>query len=341
MFVYPTWWSGPPAILKGWLERVHGPRRRVPVRRPREGAARARPTSGASSGSAPTGRRGRTSSCSTTAAGGCSTRALRMNCGLRTPTTWLGLYSIDTLGDAERAAFLDRVEHTMAHLEPAQVDEHARRHLPPRPGVVHRRGRRAGGRRAHAARRRACGSPTSTPRASIPCSPPRNAERHLEPGADPAVAHHADDLQWCQRLVLVYPTWWSGQPAMMKGWIDRVWVRDVALDLPAGVQPGARPAAQRPPARRRSRPTARRSSSTRSRARPASAWSPAPCGRCATRWPARRGSRCTASTPRPTPSARRSSTASSASSALTPSPSEVFGVTGGFRTGRRRIETLG
>jgi NAD(P)H dehydrogenase (quinone) len=57
-------------------------------------------------------------------------------------------------------------------------------------------------------------------------------QRHLEPGADPAVAHHAEDLQWCERLVLVDPTWWSGQPAMMKGWIERVWVSDVAFDLP-------------------------------------------------------------------------------------------------------------
>jgi putative NADPH-quinone reductase len=56
--------------------------------------------------------------------------------------------------------------------------------------------------------------------------------RHHEPGTDPAVARHAEDLQWCQRLVLVYPTWWCGQPAMMKGWIERVWVRDVAFDMP-------------------------------------------------------------------------------------------------------------
>jgi NAD(P)H dehydrogenase (quinone) len=56
--------------------------------------------------------------------------------------------------------------------------------------------------------------------------------RHREPGPDPSVAGHAADLQWCQRLVLVYPTWWSGQPAMLKGWIDRVWVKDVAFDLP-------------------------------------------------------------------------------------------------------------
>jgi hypothetical protein len=45
------------------------------------------------------------------------TRALRMSCGLRTPTTWLGLYSVDTLGAAERAAFLDRVEHELARLD--------------------------------------------------------------------------------------------------------------------------------------------------------------------------------------------------------------------------------
>ena len=56
--------------------------------------------------------------------------------------------------------------------------------------------------------------------------------RHLEPGPDPAVADDAGDLQWCEQLVLVYPTWWSGPPAMLKGWIDRVWVKDVAFDLP-------------------------------------------------------------------------------------------------------------
>jgi NAD(P)H dehydrogenase (quinone) len=56
---------------------------------------------------------------------------------------------------------------------------------------------------------------------------------HLESGPDPSVADHTADLEWCQRLVLVYPTWWSGQPAMLKGWIDRVWVKDVAFDLPA------------------------------------------------------------------------------------------------------------
>ncbi len=57
---------------------------------------------------------------------------------------------------------------------------------------------------------------------------------HLSPGTDPSIASYADDLQWCDTLVLVYPTWWSGQPAMLKGWIDRVWVNDVAWTLPDG-----------------------------------------------------------------------------------------------------------
>ena len=67
--------------------------------------------------------------------------------------------------------------------------------------------------------------------------------RHLEPGTDPSLARHADDLRWCDTLVLVYPTWWSAQPAMLKGWIDRVWVNGVAWTLPLGanrLRPGLR-----------------------------------------------------------------------------------------------------
>ena len=33
---------------------------------------------------------------------------------------------------------------------------------------------------------------------------------------------------WADALVLVYPTWWSGQPAMLKGWFDRVLASGVA-----------------------------------------------------------------------------------------------------------------
>jgi NAD(P)H dehydrogenase (quinone) len=57
---------------------------------------------------------------------------------------------------------------------------------------------------------------------------------HKEPGVAPELQRYADDLAWAEALVLVYPTWWSGQPAMLKGWIDRVWVAGVAWELPPG-----------------------------------------------------------------------------------------------------------
>ncbi|MCU1396728.1 MAG: putative oxidoreductase [Ilumatobacteraceae bacterium] len=57
---------------------------------------------------------------------------------------------------------------------------------------------------------------------------------HLaEPSAKPGVATYGADLQWCESLVLIYPTWWAGQPAMLKGWVDRVWINGVAWTKPA------------------------------------------------------------------------------------------------------------
>jgi NAD(P)H dehydrogenase (quinone) len=57
---------------------------------------------------------------------------------------------------------------------------------------------------------------------------------HKTEGAADSVSTYVAELRWCEHLVLVYPTWWSGQPAMLKGWIDRVWVRGVAWELPVG-----------------------------------------------------------------------------------------------------------
>ena len=50
----------------------------------------------------------------------------------------------------------------------------------------------------------------------------------------PDLASHVEDIQWAEALVLVYPTWWSGQPAILKGWIDRVLMNEVAWVLPEG-----------------------------------------------------------------------------------------------------------
>jgi putative NADPH-quinone reductase len=60
-------------------------------------------------------------------------------------------------------------------------------------------------------------------------------QHHLDDvSTKPDIQPYAADLQWCDTLVLVYPTWFSGQPGMLKGWIDRVFVRGVAYDLPEG-----------------------------------------------------------------------------------------------------------
>ncbi len=53
---------------------------------------------------------------------------------------------------------------------------------------------------------------------------------------DPAIECYCELLLWCEVLIFIYPTWWSGQPAMLKGWLDRVLVRGVAWDMAEGAQ---------------------------------------------------------------------------------------------------------
>jgi len=42
----------------------------------------------------------------------------------------------------------------------------------------------------------------------------------LEPDLEQARA----DIRWAQHLVFVYPSWWGGLPALLKGFIDRVFL---------------------------------------------------------------------------------------------------------------------
>jgi len=60
------------------------------------------------------------------------------------------------------------------------------------------------------------------------------ALHHTSPSTRPELARDVEDLRWCEAIVFVYPTWWSGLPAMLKGWIDRTWMNEVAWVLPAG-----------------------------------------------------------------------------------------------------------
>ncbi len=113
VFVYPTWWSSMPAIMKGWLERVLVPgvgfvfdeRRRV-----RPGLRHIERIVGISTygGSWPTTRlvndNGRR----------IVMRALRISTGVRTHGTWLALYGMDDASDAKRSAFLRRCERAVS-----------------------------------------------------------------------------------------------------------------------------------------------------------------------------------------------------------------------------------
>jgi putative NADPH-quinone reductase len=109
IYVYPTWWSGLPAILKGWFERVMVPgvgfvfdhRGKV-----RPGLTNVRRLVGISTYGSPkasvrlvndNGRR-------------TVMRAMRLSTGWRTRSRWLGLYGIDSSTPAERAEFLERCE---------------------------------------------------------------------------------------------------------------------------------------------------------------------------------------------------------------------------------------
>lgn len=115
VFVYPTWWSAQPAILKGWLERVLVPGvgfRFNDKGKVRPGLTHVRHLIGISTYGSPrlyvkaindNGRR-------------TLLRTIRINTGWRTRTKWLALYSIDTASDAQRDAFLARVDRTMRAL---------------------------------------------------------------------------------------------------------------------------------------------------------------------------------------------------------------------------------
>ncbi|MFN7004274.1 MAG: NAD(P)H-dependent oxidoreductase [Roseinatronobacter sp.] len=65
---------------------------------------------------------------------------------------------------------------------------------------------------------------------------------YLDSPANRAVVEEdASALEWCDTLIFIYPTWWYGLPALLKGWLDRVMLPDVAFLMPDGVNKTIRP----------------------------------------------------------------------------------------------------
>lgn len=60
---------------------------------------------------------------------------------------------------------------------------------------------------------------------------------HTEDLNENPVREHIALIRWAEGLLFVYPTWWYGLPAMLKGWLDRVWVPHVTFSMPVDNQP--------------------------------------------------------------------------------------------------------
>jgi putative NADPH-quinone reductase len=60
------------------------------------------------------------------------------------------------------------------------------------------------------------------------------AAYHTEGENERGIEDHVAALRRAEALLLVYPTWWYGMPALLKGWFDRVWSPGVAFRLGSG-----------------------------------------------------------------------------------------------------------
>lgn len=59
----------------------------------------------------------------------------------------------------------------------------------------------------------------------------RAAYNTPSPLMPPEIEPHVDDLRWAEALVFCFPHWWYGMPAILKGYLDRVWMPSVAFHL--------------------------------------------------------------------------------------------------------------
>ena len=51
---------------------------------------------------------------------------------------------------------------------------------------------------------------------------------------DSTIARHCEELSMAQGIIIVHPNWWGQPPAVMKGWIDRVFRPGMAYEFLEG-----------------------------------------------------------------------------------------------------------
>jgi putative NADPH-quinone reductase len=64
-------------------------------------------------------------------------------------------------------------------------------------------------------------------------APERRAHNTSHPDLS-AVESHVERLRAADAVVLCFPVWWYGMPAILKGYFDRVWINGVAFHLGTG-----------------------------------------------------------------------------------------------------------
>jgi putative NADPH-quinone reductase len=61
-------------------------------------------------------------------------------------------------------------------------------------------------------------------------TPAERASHYETPYPTEKIAAQVQRLLAAEAIVLIFPTWWFGLPAILKGWFDRVWCPGVAFE---------------------------------------------------------------------------------------------------------------